>query len=212
MEDDYFLNVKCATGDGRLSKSMVDLCMLERMENIQIEPAPDYGHDRIAMSVKKHRTDSHQVARDHLSQSSVLPATTVPSKSTTLMRDSPRYALRGDIPYTNGSPAELGHSLPAYQLARALQDERTPEDVHPPTHTGPEETYGLAECSVCLEEFQEEGEKVPRNLQCGHTFCTGWEQDGVVCYCICMFIQHSPHRREAELMLLNSEPIVRQVN
>lgn len=171
MEDDFLLNVKCATGDGRLSKSMVDLCMLERMENIQMEPAPDYGHDRIAMSVKKHRTDStHQ---DHLSQLSVLPAITVPSKSTTLLRDSPRYALRGDVPYTNGSRADLGYSLPAYQSARALQDTRTPEDVHTRTHMGPEETYGFAECSVCLEEFQEEGGKVPRNLQCGHTFCTG---------------------------------------
>ena len=177
MEDDCLLNVKCATGEERLSKSMVDLCMLERMENIQMEPAPDYGHDRIAMSVKKHRTDStHKVTRDHLSQSSVLPATTVPSKSTTLLRDSPRYALRGDVPYANGSGVELGYSLPAYQSVRALQDKRTPEDVHPRTHTGPEETYGFAECSVCLEEFQEEGEKVPRNLQCGHTFCTGWSK------------------------------------
>ena len=30
-----------------------------------------------------------------------------------------------------------------------------------------------AECGLCLCEFQDSGEKVPRNLVCGHTFCTG---------------------------------------
>ena len=173
MEDDNLLGVKSASGEesSRLSKSMVNLCMAERMQNLQMEPALDH-HNRIAMSVKKHRTDStYQDAWDHLTQSSVFPATTVPSKSTTLPRDSPGYASRGDVPYTNGT-LELGHSLPA-QSVRALQDKRTVEDRHTRTHTGPEETYGFAECSVCLEEFQEEGRKVPRNLQCGHTFCTG---------------------------------------
>lgn len=29
------------------------------------------------------------------------------------------------------------------------------------------------ECGLCLDEFQDSGEKVPRNLLCGHTFCTG---------------------------------------
>lgn len=40
------------------------------------------------------------------------------------------------------------------------------------------ESYGL-ECSLCMEEFEEEGEHVPRNLQCGHTYCTG-QRTGVV--------------------------------
>ncbi len=29
------------------------------------------------------------------------------------------------------------------------------------------------ECSVCMEEFADEGLKVPRNLACGHSYCTG---------------------------------------
>ncbi len=29
------------------------------------------------------------------------------------------------------------------------------------------------ECSVCLEEYNETGDGVPRSLLCGHTFCTG---------------------------------------
>ena len=31
-----------------------------------------------------------------------------------------------------------------------------------------------AECGLCLDEFLDCGNKVPRNLLCGHTFCTGW--------------------------------------
>ena len=30
-----------------------------------------------------------------------------------------------------------------------------------------------AECGLCLDEFLDTGNKVPRNLLCGHTFCTG---------------------------------------
>ena len=30
-----------------------------------------------------------------------------------------------------------------------------------------------AECGLCLDEFLDWGNKVPRNLLCGHTFCTG---------------------------------------
>lgn len=30
-----------------------------------------------------------------------------------------------------------------------------------------------AECGLCLDEFLDCGKKVPRNLLCGHTFCTG---------------------------------------
>ena len=30
-----------------------------------------------------------------------------------------------------------------------------------------------AECGLCLDEFQDCGDKIPRNLHCGHTFCTG---------------------------------------
>lgn len=29
------------------------------------------------------------------------------------------------------------------------------------------------ECSVCLGEYQDSGDGVPRSLLCGHTFCTG---------------------------------------
>ena len=29
------------------------------------------------------------------------------------------------------------------------------------------------ECTVCLEDFSESGSHAPRNLSCGHTFCTG---------------------------------------
>ena len=29
------------------------------------------------------------------------------------------------------------------------------------------------ECSVCLGEYNESGDGVPRSLVCGHTFCTG---------------------------------------
>ena len=32
---------------------------------------------------------------------------------------------------------------------------------------------GAPECSLCMEEYMDEGARVPRNLQCGHTFCTG---------------------------------------
>lgn len=32
---------------------------------------------------------------------------------------------------------------------------------------------GAAECGLCLDEFLDSGNKVPRNLLCGHTFCTG---------------------------------------
>lgn len=38
---------------------------------------------------------------------------------------------------------------------------------------GAEQTRGLAECGLCLDEFQDTGDKVPRNLICGHTYCTG---------------------------------------
>ena len=31
----------------------------------------------------------------------------------------------------------------------------------------------LIECSVCYQRFEEECSKTPRNLQCGHAFCTG---------------------------------------
>ena len=34
------------------------------------------------------------------------------------------------------------------------------------------ENYGF-ECSTCLTDFGDQGESVPRNLDCGHTFCTG---------------------------------------
>lgn len=29
------------------------------------------------------------------------------------------------------------------------------------------------ECSVCLGEYEDSGNGVPRSLLCGHTFCTG---------------------------------------
>lgn len=32
---------------------------------------------------------------------------------------------------------------------------------------------GAAECGLCLDEFLDSGNKAPRNLLCGHTFCTG---------------------------------------
>lgn len=32
---------------------------------------------------------------------------------------------------------------------------------------------GAAECGLCLDEFLDCGNKIPRNLLCGHTFCTG---------------------------------------
>lgn len=32
---------------------------------------------------------------------------------------------------------------------------------------------GAAECGLCLDEFLDCGSKIPRNLLCGHTFCTG---------------------------------------
>ena len=28
-------------------------------------------------------------------------------------------------------------------------------------------------CSICLEGFQETAAKMPRNMDCGHTFCQG---------------------------------------
>ena len=39
---------------------------------------------------------------------------------------------------------------------------------------------GAPECSLCMEEYLDEGTHVPRNLNCGHTFCTGqWSCVGV---------------------------------
>ena len=40
---------------------------------------------------------------------------------------------------------------------------------------------GLAECALCLEDFQDTGDRVPRNLACGHTFCTGWFATYLIC-------------------------------
>ena len=34
------------------------------------------------------------------------------------------------------------------------------------------ENYGF-ECSICMEKYKDEGLRVPRNLMCGHTYCTG---------------------------------------
>lgn len=31
----------------------------------------------------------------------------------------------------------------------------------------------VIECSICLQQFEEESSKTPRNLQCGHAYCTG---------------------------------------
>ena len=42
-------------------------------------------------------------------------------------------------------------------------------EVAPPLNS----SRGLAECALCLEDFQDTGDRVPRNLACGHTFCTG---------------------------------------
>lgn len=42
------------------------------------------------------------------------------------------------------------------------------------------------ECSVCCEAFSEEGAHVPRNLDCGHTFCT---------LCIQRLDSHAPLRQ-----------------
>ena len=60
-------------------------------------------------------------------------------------------------------------------------------EVHDGVLGGPHDVYGererrrqtvqgagvAAECGLCLDEFLDSGNKVPRNLHCGHTFCTG---------------------------------------
>ena len=35
-----------------------------------------------------------------------------------------------------------------------------------------EQARGQPECALCLNQFQDTGESVPRNLVCGHTYCT----------------------------------------
>ena len=46
-----------------------------------------------------------------------------------------------------------------------------------------EEIRGLS-CQICYQSFSREGEQVPRNLQCGHTYCTSCLSRLVGQYCI----------------------------
>ncbi len=48
------------------------------------------------------------------------------------------------------------------------------------------EVPGQPECSVCMEEYIDEGLKVPRNLHCGHSFCTGKTMLGVIASLVTM--------------------------
>ncbi len=94
-----------------------------------------------------------------------------------------------------------GQSLPAFDLQAQMQSsprsrrEREAEDGGPrhdayngsgPSNSVYGSTQGVSvspnvavpesygpECSLCMEEFEDEGLRVPRNLQCGHTYCTG---------------------------------------
>ncbi len=49
--------------------------------------------------------------------------------------------------------------------------------------TSQEEIRGLS-CQICYQSFAREGEHVPRNLQCGHTYCTSCLNRLVGQYCI----------------------------
>ena len=69
---------------------------------------------------------------------------------------------------------DYSRSYPAHKLGSGVREEgRNRVETGGGGGGGAvEQARGVAECALCLEEFQDTGERVPRNLVCGHTYCT----------------------------------------
>ena len=158
----------------RLSRSMENLSVQERIDSLRLEPAADC-HDRAEFVEKKEPKAKLSESPPPSVFSTTAPSTKRPPPSWD-RNTGRKHDLSNSAGCCNGreGPDHLAQSLPAHQF-RALRDRDQGMAGSTHTYTGPEETYGFAECSLCLEEFEDVGVKVPRNLQCGHTFCTGWD-------------------------------------
>ena len=63
-------------------------------------------------------------------------------------------------------------------FTHAHHESRSSDNLLGMAHSGGEwsssdEGEVVIECSICLQQFEEESMKTPRNLQCGHAYCTG---------------------------------------
>lgn len=76
----------------------------------------------------------------------------------------------GSVPYAlyneNSSTRPSKHMVKQHTMMACVEDVQTDPDDNASGDM-------RFECSVCLGEYHESGNGVPRSLLCGHTFCTG---------------------------------------
>ena len=113
----------------------------------------------------------------HVSSSVPRARRPVLSKASTVLYDlgpSVKETRRVEQPTVGERINPLAQSFPAGRFERAMHAAVAIRHTQSVDVEGSDdgESYGL-ECALCLEEFEDQGPKVPRNLQCGHTFCTG---------------------------------------
>ena len=97
-------------------------------------------------------------------------------------------SLAGNPANGSGSSRSQLHSQPqgasgTNSANGATTTNRGSNENNPDLDTSQEEIRGLS-CQICYQNFSREGEHVPRNLQCGHSYCTSCLNRLVGQYCI----------------------------
>ena len=138
--------------------------MLDTIERLKSEPPADCHEHRDETKT------SEQKANKDVNRPNVTPATAFRARRPPLLKSA--TVLQGlGHPSASGlashkqSTDVLAASLPSHRLQAMLEEEGM-------RSSGGMDNLGM-ECSLCMEVFEDEGPMVPRNLQCGHTYCTG---------------------------------------
>ena len=124
----------------------------------------------------------------------------------TVAGDHPQVAAILRPPRTS-LPDGKGRSPPRRRMGMVLRAQTCTDETSQSKRT--------IECSVCLQGFKDSGDCVPRNLSCGHTFCTGrcvssWydsisrsglEFRGLGCVCVCVCERERERKRVRAIVL-----------